>query len=94
MYQLVERHDKHSILVQFCPKNEHYPFKELLKVGLLSTKPRYLGKTAVHHKNVLVKTRILTAYITALTLLNAQDIGKHNEVVILQSQYIYLTVGP
>ena len=44
MYQLVERHDKHSILVQFCPKNEHYPFKELLKVSLLSTIPRSLEK--------------------------------------------------
>ena len=43
----------------------------------------------MHHKNVLVKTRILTAYITGLTLLNAQGIGKHNEVVIVQSQYIY-----
>ena len=33
---------KHSILVQFCPKNEHYPFKELLKVCLLSTMTRSL----------------------------------------------------
>ena len=49
MYQLVDRHDKHSILVQFCPKNEHYPFKELLKVSLLSNmirslKPNYFKK--------------------------------------------------
>ena len=44
MYKLVDRHDKHSILVQFCPKNKHYPFKELLKVSLLSTMTRSLEK--------------------------------------------------